>query len=136
MKSVFVLLLGIMWFQTAWASPNTPNNHSKYAGVYQSRQSIDAKTGPSMNVSLGKDGTATVTEDAGNGATTSFGHWQDLGAQVRITFDSTGSSMVLHPAHDGLQAASWAQASGAAKEPPPMKKGYKVKQLYWTTTGP
>lgn len=30
--------------------------------------------GPSMNVSLGLDGTATVTEDAGTGAVTHFGH--------------------------------------------------------------
>ena len=41
-----------------------------------------------MNLSLGADGSATVTEDAGNGATTLFGHWADNGGQVAVTFDA------------------------------------------------
>ena len=41
-----------------------------------------------MNLSLGPDGSATVTEDAGNGTRTLFGHWVDSGNQVLVTFDA------------------------------------------------
>jgi hypothetical protein len=44
--------------------------------------------------------------------------------------------MVLQPAHDGLQVVRWNHASWGKVEPPPMKKGFKVKQLYWLTTEP
>jgi hypothetical protein len=110
--------------------------HSKFAGVYLSRN-----VGSTMNLSLGRDGTATVTEDTGSGATTLFGHWVDSGSQVTVTFDAVEGKpveppMVFQPAHDGLQAVSWNHASWGKTDPPPMKKGFKVKQLYWLTTGP
>ncbi len=94
-----------------------------------------------MNLSLGADGSATVTEDAGNGATTLFGHWADTGGQVAVTFDALDGKpaeprMVFQPAHDGLQAVTWNHASWGKVTPPPMKKGSKVKQLYWFTEGP
>jgi len=94
-----------------------------------------------MNLSLGKDGTATVTEDPGNGARTLFGHWVDSGSQVTVTFDAVECKpveppMVFAPGHDGLQAVIWNHASWGKVDPPPMKKGFKVKQLYWLTTGP
>src|SRR5450631_4359665 len=41
-----------------------------YVGTYVARV---AKTAPSMTVSLGSDGTATVTGDLGKGSITSFG---------------------------------------------------------------
>jgi hypothetical protein len=44
--------------------------------------------------------------------------------------------MVFQPAHDGLQAVTWNHASWRKVSPPPMKKGSKVKQLYWLTEGP
>ena len=50
-----------------------------------------------MNLSLGKDGTATVTEDPGNGATTLFGHWVDSGSQVTVTFDAVEGKPVEPP---------------------------------------
>ena len=37
-----------------------------------------------MNLSLGPDGTATVTEDPGNGTKTLFGHWVDSGIKSRL----------------------------------------------------
>jgi hypothetical protein len=94
---------------------------------------------PSISLSLGKDGTATVTEDAGVGASTLFGHWVDSGSQVTVTFDVPDGqraepSMVFQPAHDGLQAVTWNHASWGKVEPPPMKKGFKVKHLYWLTS--
>jgi hypothetical protein len=110
--------------------------HSRFAGVYLSHFAL-----PSMNLSLGRDGTATVTEDPGTGATTLFGHWVDSGSQVTVTFDAVEgapleSPMVFAPAHDGLQAVTWNRAAWGKANPPPMKKGFKVKQLYWLTTGP
>ena len=124
-----------------WALPNSAladstTMHSKFVGVYLSHAA-----GPSMNLSLGADGSATVTEDAGNGSTTLFGHWVDTGGQVAVTFDASAGGpveppMVFQPAHDGLQAVTWNHASWGKVTPPPMKKGTKVKQLYWLTEGP
>ena len=54
---------------------------SKYAGTYSSEapDTTDATgpAGPAFSVSLGPDGTATVTQDLGKGAVTTFGHWTD-----------------------------------------------------------
>jgi hypothetical protein len=130
------LACAIVWPSTPAALADNTTAHSKFAGVYLSRN-----VGSTMNLSLGKDGTATVTEDPGNGATTLFGHWVDSGSQVTVTFDAVEGKpveppMVFQPAHDGLQAVSWNHASWGKVDPPPMKKGYKVKQLYWLTTGP
>jgi len=123
------------------SSSDSTTNHSRFAGVYLSRPRAGAKAGPSMNLSLGPDGTATVTEDPGDGATTLFGHWVDSGSQVTVTFDAmegrpSEPPMVFEPGHDGLQAVTWNHASWGYVDPPPMKKGFKVKQLYWLTTGP
>ncbi len=130
------LACATLWPSTQAALADNTAAHSRFAGVYLSRF-----TSPSMNLSLGKDGTATVTEDPGNGATTLFGHWVDTGSQVTVTFDAVEGKpveppMVFQPAHDGLQAVTWNHASWGKVDPPPMKKGFKVKQLYWLTTGP
>jgi hypothetical protein len=130
------LACALVWTLSQAGFADNTTVHSRFAGVYLSRF-----TSPSMNLSLGKDGTATVTEDAGNGATTLFGHWVDSGSQVTVTFDAVEGKpveppMVFQPAHDGLQAVTWNHASWGKVDPPPMKKGFKVKQLYWLTTGP
>ena len=59
--------------------------HPGFAGIYVARV---AKTAPSMSVSLGADGTATVTEDPGTGSITSFGHWANEGNQIKVTFNA------------------------------------------------
>jgi hypothetical protein len=130
------LACALSWPSTQATLAENTTAHSKFAGVYLSRN-----TGLSMNLSLGRDGTATVTEDPGNGATTLFGHWVDSGSQVTVTFDAVEGKpaeppMVFAPGHDGLQAIRWNHASWGKVDPPPMKKGFKVKQLYWLTTGP
>jgi hypothetical protein len=112
--------------------------HSKFAGVYMSH---GEKKDPSMSLSLGTDGSATVTEDAGRGAITLFGHWVDSGDQVTVTFDPVDGKaaeppMTFAPYHDGLQAATWNHALWGKAAPPPMKKGYKIKQKYWFTQVP
>ena len=127
------------------AAPMAPaastSSHSRFSGVYMSHAHDGGKAGPSMNLSLGRDGTATVTEDWGRGTETLFGHWAESGSGVTVTFDALEGrpaepAMVFQPAHDGLQAVTWNRAAWGASDPPVMKKGYKVKQLYWLTTGP
>ncbi|MEA2263653.1 MAG: hypothetical protein QOJ51_6478 [Acidobacteriaceae bacterium] len=118
------------------------NVHSKFVGVYQSRLSAGPMAGPSMNLSLGPDGSATVTEDAGNGTRTLFGHWVDSGNQVLVTFDAAQGNgaeppMAFQSSHDGLQAVTWNHAAWGKANPPLMKKGgAKVKEHYWFTQNP
>ena len=132
----FLLGCAIVWLIPQAALADKPATHSKFTGVYLSRN-----VGSTMNLSLGADGTATVTEDPGAGAITLFGHWVDSGGQVTVNFDTEAGAqaeppMVFRPAHDGLQAVSWNRAAWGKVNPPPMKKGYKVKQLYWLTQDP
>jgi hypothetical protein len=104
---------------------------SKYAGTYSSEApaATDPKAPPvpSFSVSLGKDGSATVTQDPGKGATTTFGHWTESGSQITINFDAVDehpadAPMVFQPAHDGLQAVTWNHGLWGNKTPPAMKK--------------
>jgi hypothetical protein len=81
-----------------------------------------------MSLSLGTDGTATVTQDSGNGSTSYFGHWSDSGSQIVVTFDAEGGKpaeppMTFAPGHDGLQAVTWDHAAWGKLTPPLMKKG-------------
>jgi hypothetical protein len=135
-----VSVCGVLIMSPLAALCGNTNTHSKFAGVYRS---IDgAKDGGFMNLSLGSDGSATVTEDPGTGTKTLFGHWVDTGSQVTVTFDAEEGkpaepAMAFQPAHDGLQAVTWDRSLWGKENPPPMKKGgYKVKQTYWLTQNP
>jgi hypothetical protein len=97
--------------------------HSRFIGTYVSPQ-----PGPTMELSLGPDGTATVTEDPGSGITTLFGHWVDSGNQVKVSFDAAEPPMVFAPGHGGLQAVTWNHATWGKTNPPAMKQGGKVKE--------
>ncbi len=114
----------------------TTTIHKAQAGIYVARV---AKTAPSMTVSLGVDGTATVTGDPGTGSITGFGHWTSLGNQIKVTFDAqedgpAAPPMVFENTHNHLKAVSWDHAAWGNTTPPVMTKGYKVKYLFWTTT--
>jgi hypothetical protein len=135
--TVCILVAGAMLLSSPRAarSESAPT-HSKFAGVYLSHGN---KTDPSMNVSLGEDGTATLVEDPGSGAITLFGHWVDSGGQVAVTFNAVEGEpaeppMTLAPCPGGLQAVAWNHSKWGKVTPPPMKKGYKVKSMYWFTT--
>jgi len=83
--------------------------HASFVGVYVTRA---PKTSPTMSVSLGADGSATVTQDPGQGSSTYFGHWQDDGKQIKVTFNALEGEqpvppMVFESAHNKLQAVSW-----------------------------
>ena len=104
---------------------------SHFAGSYSSEApdttDPSGPAGPAFSVSLGPDGTATVTQDTGKGAITSFGHWSDAGSQITIKFDAVGDKpaeapMVFQPSHDGLQAVTWNHAFWGKDTPPALKK--------------
>jgi hypothetical protein len=110
--------------------------HASFVGVYVTRA---PKTAPSMSVSLGADGSATVTQDPGQGSTTMFGKWNDDGRQIKVTFNAVAGEqpvapMVFEVVHSKLQAVSWNHEAWGTAQPPAMTKGYKVKYLFWTTT--
>ncbi len=106
------------------------------AGIYVARV---PKTAPSMTVSLGADGTATVTGDLGKGSITSFGSWEDDGSRVKVTFNAEEGAppappMIFQPGHNKLQVISWDHEEWGNAKPPAMTKGYKVKYLFWSKT--
>ena len=112
------------------------NTSTSLTGVYVARV---AKTAPSMTVSLGADGTATVTGDLGKGSITSFGHWEGNGSQVKVTFNAeegapSDTPMVFAATPTQLQVVNWNKEAWGDATPPVMKKGYKVKYLFWSTT--
>ncbi|MGA3225590.1 MAG: hypothetical protein ABSC65_17630 [Acidobacteriaceae bacterium] len=126
------LLLGALLL-AAGALGATPTTHAKFAGTYASRSAEDAKPGPSMDVSLGLDGTATVTEDAGAGAVTHFGHWVETDNQVKVSFDAVEGKpaeppMTLQSEHDGLRAITWNHTTWGKAQPPVLKSRSRVKQ--------
>jgi hypothetical protein len=113
--------------------------HSKFAGGYESQPLPDKRDMSSMNLSLGSDGSATVTQTSKVGDTSVlFGHWTDTGGGVTVKFDPVAGAapappMAFQLAHDGLQATSWDHALWGKDAPPPMKRGYKPKDSYWFT---
>jgi len=111
----------------------TPTTQAKFAGTYASRPKEDAKPGPTMDLSLGVDGTATVTEDAGNGAVTHFGHWVETNGQVKVSFDPVQGTpaeppITLQAEHDGLRAIAWNRNTWGKTTPPVLKSLTRVKQ--------
>jgi uncharacterized protein (DUF58 family) len=132
-----VLLAGaVLSFSPLAALAANTHIHASFAGIYVTRA---PKTAPSMSVSLGADGSATVTQDPGQGSTTYFGHWADDGRQIKVTFNAVAGEpqatpMVFEAVHNKLQAVTWDQQAWGNAHPPTMTKGYKVKYLFWATT--
>jgi hypothetical protein len=130
--SLRFLLAGAIFLPPLAAFSGTAT-HSKFVGTYQSDlpKGDKDKFPPSMSVSLGADGTATITQDPGGKAsaeTTVFGHWVDSGSQITVRFDAAEGKpapppMVFQPGHDGLQAVTWDHTTWGKVTPPPMKKG-------------
>src|SRR6202021_2968651 len=78
----------------ALAANADSNIHASFVGVYITRA---PKTAPTMSVSLGADGSATVTQDPGQGSTTWFGRWQDDGKQIKVTFNALEGEQTVPP---------------------------------------
>jgi hypothetical protein len=127
------LVLGISLLFATGAFGAVETTSARFAGTYASRSGDGKKPGPSMDVSLGIDGTATVTEDAGNGAITHFGHWVEKDKQVKISFEAVDGKppeapMTLQPERDGLRAITWNHAIWGKTTPPLIKSRSRVKQ--------
>jgi hypothetical protein len=133
--SLFVLFL--------WPLVGHSSDDGKYVGAYFSHANEAGRTGSYMNLSLGYDRTATLSEDPGTGSeTTLFGHWAASANGITLTFDPqegkpTEPPMTFTSGKEGLQAVNWNHALWGKETPPPMQKGgQKVKQRYWLTTTP
>lgn len=132
-----VLLAGaLLSFSPVAALAATAHIHASFAGIYVTRL---PKSAPSMSVSLGADGSATVTQDPGQGSTTYFGQWSDDGRQIKVAFNAVEGEpqpapMVFEALHNKLQPVTWDHAAWGNTPPPSMTKGYKVKYLFWNTT--
>jgi hypothetical protein len=130
-KHFYLHLAGAAMVLALVAAPVFGSVFSKYAGTYSSEapETTDAAgpAGPAFSVSLGPDGTATVSQDTGKGAVTTFGHWTDSGSQITVKFDAVGDKpadapMVLQQSHDGLQAVTWNHTLWGKTTPPALKK--------------
>ncbi len=124
----FLSLLAVCAGSPAVAAPVASKAASKWAGTYESDPPKAGTPGGSMTLSLGADGSATVSQDFGKGESTSFGHWSDSGNGVIVTFDAaagetTPPPMTFSSGHDGLQAVNWDHAAWGKLTPPLMKKG-------------
>ena len=104
---------------------------SKYAGTYRGEtQSFRDRT---MTLSLGDDGTATLTQspDAAN-EITSFGHWVRQGDMITLTLDPVGKQTAPPPMtfrldHRTLTPVSWNHNLWRTAPPPAMKR-MKIKK--------
>ena len=104
---------------------------SKYAGTYRGEaQSFRDRT---MTLSLGDDGTATLTQspDAVN-EITSFGHWVRQGDMITLTLDRVGKQappppMTFRLSHRTLTPVAWNHNLWRTA-PPPVMKRMKIKK--------
>ena len=128
--TLYLAVAGVVLFLGLSATPGFTYG-SKYAGIYTAEAkdtpAVTAPSGPAFSISLGPDGSATVSQDVGKGAITTFGHWTDSGSQITIKFESADDKpvdppMVLQPSHDGLQAVTWNHTFWGKVTPPPLKK--------------
>jgi hypothetical protein len=104
---------------------------SKYSGTYRGEtQSLHDRT---MTLSLGDDGTATLTQspDAVN-EITSFGRWVRQGDMITLTLDPVGKQATPPPMtfrldHKTLTPVSWNHTLWRTAPPPAMKR-MKIKK--------
>jgi hypothetical protein len=99
---------------------------SKYTGTYKGE--TRASRSHTMTLSLGDDGTATLTQspDAVH-EITSFAHWTHQGDMIRLNFDPvdkqpTPPPMTFRWQHKTLTAVVWNHNLWHAVAPPAMKR--------------
>ena len=122
--------------------PKPDKELAKYAGEYsgetrtkteslsQSETQDFALKHHSIGLSLGADGTATVSQSPhGDDEITSFGHFKVSGGQLTITFDplpgdkGTPAPMVFSTGHNELTPVTYDHNLWGKLPPPPMKRG-------------
>ena len=99
---------------------------SKYTGTYKGE--THALRRQTMTLSLGEDGTATLTQspDAVN-EITSFAHWSIQGDVIRLNFDPvdkqpTPPPMTFRREHHTLTPVVWNHKLWRSVPPPAMKR--------------
>jgi hypothetical protein len=99
---------------------------SKYTGTYKGE--VRATRNRTMTLSLGDDGTATLTQspDAVN-EITSFAHWTHQGDMIRLNFDPvnkqpTPPPMTFRHGHKTLTPVTWNHSLWRTVAPPTMKR--------------
>ena len=136
MKRLLLLALLTVLPLTALAKDNL----AKYAGIYkgetrgqdetrdQSHEGAYAVRHHTMTLSLGEDGTATLTQcpDAVH-EITSFAHWSHQGDQIKLTFDPvdkqpTPPPMSFRLEHSKLTPVLWNHDLWRTLPPPPMQR--------------
>jgi hypothetical protein len=105
---------------------------SKYTGTYKGE--TRAVRHHTMTLSLGDDGTATLTQspDAVH-EITSFGHWTHQGDIIRLNFDPvekqpTPSPMAFRREHHTLTPVVWNHNLWRTVPPPAMKRLNRMNQ--------
>jgi hypothetical protein len=140
------LVLSLTAAQASKHDPSAPKPDkelAKYAGEYsgetrtkteslsQSETNDFATKHHTINVSLGADGSATVSQSPnGDDEVTNFGTFKVSGGQITITFDappdgkgSTPAPMVLSTGHNELTAVTYDHSLWGKLPPPSMHKG-------------
>jgi len=138
---VGLLLLPTSALHASDKAPKPDKELAKYAGEYsgetrtkteslsQSEMQEYSLKHHSISVSLGADGSATVSQSPNaEDEITTFGHFKVSGGQLTITFDplpdgkGTPASMVFSTGHNELTAVTYDHALWPKLPPPPMHK--------------
>ena len=116
------------------------DSRAKYAGIYkgetrakdetreQSREGTFATRHHTIVLSLGVDGTATLTQSPdGTNEITSFAHWVHEGDQIRLTFDPvdkqpTPPPMAFRLDHKTLVPVTYRHDLWSTLPPPPLRR--------------
>ena len=113
-----------------YAGEYTGETRTKTESLAQSEMQEFSLKHHSMSMSLGADGSATVSQSPhGDDEVTNFGHFKASGGQVVVTFDpapdgkGTPSPMTFSTGHNELTAVSYDHALWGKLPPPPMHRG-------------
>jgi hypothetical protein len=99
---------------------------SKFTGTYKGETRSARHL--TMTLSLGDDGTATLTESPNAvDEITSFGHWTHQGDMIQLTFDPvdrqpTPAPMTFRHEHKTLTPLTWNHNLWRVSTPPAMKR--------------
>jgi hypothetical protein len=113
-----------------WAGEYSGETRTKSESLSESEMQEFALKHHSISLSLGADGTATVSQSPhGDDEVTAFGTFKVSGGQIVITFDplpngqGTPAPMTFSTGHNELTPVSYDHALWGKMPPPPLHKG-------------
>jgi hypothetical protein len=117
-----------------WAGEYQGETRTKTESLAQSEMEDYAVKHHTINVSLGADGSATVSQSPhGDDETTAFGTFKVSGGQIVITFDPppngkgpTPAPMTFSTGHNELTPVAYDHSLWDKLPPPPLKKGQET----------